>query len=135
MLFISDSLVPEDSGGCARGPFVFVREKYKDDKGLIAHEYEHVHQWLVLSALGIPVAVLLYALGLLQYISYTPMFMLLHPLLYKFIPKYRLWAEVQCYKLQASYDKVDTLPFFAKVIATKYNLEISADKVLELLRK
>lgn len=37
--------IPESFGGMAYGPVIFIRPKYRDDKGLHAHEQEHVKQW------------------------------------------------------------------------------------------
>ncbi len=60
--------------GRAYGPVVKIKRKYKDDKGLLWHEEEHVRQFY--KTLG------------------------LHGLLYKFVRRYRAWAEATAYARQ-----------------------------------
>ena len=60
MIFYSDRLVPENSGACARGPFIFIRETKRGDKGLLEHERLHVKQWFVVTAVSI-IAYLVFA--------------------------------------------------------------------------
>ena len=107
MIFFTDKLVPANAAGCARGPVIFIRPKYRDDQGLIAHEKEHVRQWL--TTLG------------------------LHSFLYLLSDQYKLWAEVEAYKIQATYYADDRRPMFARFIANDYNLDVSESEVLGLL--
>ena len=44
--------LPPDVGGCANGPIVRIRPKYRNDTGIHAHEAEHVRQWWVGVLLG-----------------------------------------------------------------------------------
>ena len=134
MKFITDRFIPAGSAGCARGPFVFIRPQYKDDKGLIAHEYEHVHQWFLASLLGIPAWILLEWAGLHEYSNLAVMSIAIHGLFYKFIPAYRLQCEVECYKLQATYYKDDRKAQFAQFISRDYDLDITPDEALKRLR-
>jgi hypothetical protein len=82
----------------------------KGDEGLYQHELTHVKQAF---------------LGLF----------IVHALLYKFLPEYRLWAEVQAFKKQAEYYPDDRIPLFAAAIATRYNLKISKENAEKLLRE
>jgi hypothetical protein len=60
--------------GEAKGPFVWIREDVKDDKGILAHELEHARQF--------------WAWGLI-----------IHMLLL-WIPRYRAWSERKAYTKQ-----------------------------------
>ncbi len=66
--------LPDGVGGCANGPLIRIRPKYREDVGIHEHELEHVRQWWI--TLGV------------------------HSLLYLLVRRYRLWAEVQAYRAQ-----------------------------------
>lgn len=51
------------------------------------------------------------------------------------VPRYKLWSEVQAYKCQAQYYADDRRLLFARFIATKYKLSISATDAHQLLCK
>jgi hypothetical protein len=124
--------LPEGFGGTANGPYVRIRPKYKDDKGLHAHEMEHVKQWWVATILS--AIVLLALLGHFQ----EPLWGAIgsigtHGLLYKLIPAYRLWCEVQAHKVQLKHSP-HALSHFAKRIATKYSLNVTPEKAEQLLK-
>jgi len=125
--------------GEARGPVILIKPKYKDDKGLHVHELTHVKQWLVVTLLSFVTILAGYfylPLDLpVEYLALLPVSIAVHGLLYKFIPAYRLWSEVQCYTKQAEYYSADLTPTFAKFIANDYDLDISEEEALELLRK
>ena len=127
----TDSL-PEGVGGTAQGPYVRIRPKYRDDKGLHAHEIEHVKQWWVATILS---AVLI-AAGL-RYLQ-EPLWgavgsVGVHGVLYTLIPAYRLWCEVQAHKVQAKHNP-ESVALFAQRIATKYRLKITAEEAEQRLR-
>lgn len=105
MIFYTDRFVPEKAAGCARGPFIFIRPKYKDDIGLLEHEKVHVRQW---------------------YRTFG-----LHSFLYLFSEKYRLKSEVEAYRKQLEYS--DDIDLFAKYISEDYNINISIDEAKKLL--
>lgn len=108
LTFYTNRLIPQGSAGCARGPVIFIRPKYKDDKGLLEHEKVHRRQWLRTLSL--------------------------HSFLYLFVPEYRLASEVEAYKEQAKHYTDDRLPRFARFIATKYDLNVTEEAVLLLLK-
>ena len=108
-VFHQDRFVPEGAAGCCRGFVIFIRPKYKDDRGLLEHEKVHRRQWL--RTLGI------------------------HSFLYFFVPEYRLASEVEAYRVQAECYTDDRLPKFAKLIATKYGLKVTEENALQLLRE
>jgi hypothetical protein len=132
ILRYTDSL-PEGIGGQANGPYVRIRPKYKDDRGLLRHELEHVKQWWIATLLSAA----LIAAGLYHFNE--PLYGAIgsigvHGLLYKLIPAYRLWCEVQAHKVQAKHSPHD-VALFAQRIATKYDLDITAEEAEQLLRK
>jgi hypothetical protein len=125
--------LPEGVGGTANGPYVRIRPKYKDDKGLHQHELEHVKQWWIATI----VSAVLLAAGLWHF--QQPLWQAIasvgtHGVLYKFIPAYRLWAEVQAHKVQLDYAP-HALKHFAKRIATQYGLGITVEQAEKLLEK
>jgi len=77
-LVIFTDRLPDDIGGQARGPVVFIKNKYATDTGLLMHELEHVKQW-------------------------WSMLCVFHSLLYRFCWWYRLDSEVQAYLVQMQY--------------------------------
>lgn len=107
MVFYTDRFVPSNAAGCARGPIIFIRPQYRDDKGLLAHEERHALQW---------------------WRTLT-----LHSWLYLLSKSYRLKAEVECYRIQASFYPDDRRPLFAKFIARSYGLQITEQEALKLL--
>jgi hypothetical protein len=109
LTFYVNSLPPGVSGR-ANGPIIRILKSRKGDEGLYQHELTHVKQAF---------------LGLF----------IIHALLYKLLPEYRLWAEVQAYKKQAKYYPDDRIPLFAAAIATRYNLKISKENAEALLRE
>jgi hypothetical protein len=108
MIFVTNSnfLIPKEFATIARGPFIFVRPEFKDDKGLIAHEFVHVSQfWRTFC---------------------------LHGLFYLFSDSYKLKSEVEAYKAQLAFAP-EQLPRLAESLATKYDLGITQERAMELL--
>lgn len=109
LTFYTDRFIPKGSAGCARGPLIFIRPKYLDDLGILAHERLPRWQWIRTLSL--------------------------HSWLYLLVPEYRLACEVDCYKEQAKWYSDDRLPLFAGFISRDYNLNISELAALALLRE
>jgi hypothetical protein len=107
-VFYTNFGVLNGSAGTTRGPLIFIRPEYKNDKGLLAHEQTHVWQWF--RTLG------------------------LHSFLYLLSDRYKLAAEVECYREQAKHYPDDRTPQFAVFIADDYGLSITAADALNLLR-
>ncbi len=109
LTFYTDWFIPEQSAGCARGPVIFIRPQYKDNRGLYKHEMIHVHQWI--RTLGI------------------------HSFLYLLSDSYKLKCEVEAYKVQLQYctDIELNTRRFARFIATKYDLDITDEEAYRLL--
>lgn len=108
MIFHTNLFIPKWAAGCANGPLIFIRPKYKDDLGLLAHEKMHVWQWY--RTFGV------------------------HSLLYLFSKKYKLAAEVEAYKEQAKHYTDDRSLRFAGFIARDYGLNISVEDAYKLLK-
>jgi len=98
--------MPEWKAGYSKVWFIGIRPAYKDDKGLEAHEVEHVRHWW-------------YSLGFSS-------------ILYLLSKRFRLWAEAQCYKVQLEYaaDREEARRSFALRLATHYNLGITVGEAL-----
>jgi len=103
----------EGTGGYAKGWFIRLRPKYREDKGILEHEKCHVRQWF-------------FTLGS-------------HSLLYLFFKPYRLWSEVQAYREQLDWppallDRPEyLLDKYAGFISTKYKLGITREEAKKRL--
>lgn len=105
--------MPDNQAGYARAWFIRIRPKYKDDKGLFAHELKHVEQF--------------WKRGVF-----------FHSLRYMVSKTYRLKCEVEAYKEQlkftpASLDPERYRDMYAGFICDNYNLDISKGDVLKIL--
>jgi hypothetical protein len=124
-----------DTAGEARGPIIRILKEYKDDVGIYKHELLHVKQWFQLAILSIPIAAILYHYALFDFISLAVLPIAFHAFLYKFSHTYRLWSEVEAYKVQNACYKDDRSKLFAYFIAGYYNLKVTEAEVLKLLKK
>lgn len=107
MVFYTDRFVPSRFAGCTRGPVIFIRPKYSDDAGLLAHEKVHVRQfWRSLGLFGIP---------------------------YLLSKSFRLRCEVEAYREQLRHYPDDRSWAFAGFLADKYNLGVSREEAHRLL--
>ena len=126
--------LPPNVGGCANGPVIRILEKYRNDKGIYAHELLHVKQWAVWSLLSIPAAYVLYQLALFDYLALAILPLSLHSVLYRFVTPYRFWCEVEAYKEQAKHYNDDRKPLFAEYIANSYDLPHTTKQALDALK-
>lgn len=106
LIFYTDRM-PDDFGGMANGPIIRIRPKYKDDKGLYRHEYEHVRQW---------------------YIS-----LFTHGILYKFVRRYRKWSEAKAYATQVEGNNIDILA--RHMARSVYDLNITKSEARKEIEK
>jgi hypothetical protein len=107
MIITTTRFIKKPHAGTTYGPFIFIKPEYKDDVGLLAHEKLHVKHFLL-------------SLGL-------------SAILYRFSKRYRLWSEVQCYRVQLRYSPNDA-ELFASFIAERYDLDITKAEALEMLK-
>ena len=108
----TDSM-PDNQGGYARAWFIRIRPRYKDDKGLLAHEMEHVKQFWCTCGF--------------------------HGLFYLLSKKYKLNTEVEAYKEQLKHEPASLDPeryrdMYAGFIADDYGLDVSKGEALERLK-
>jgi Flp pilus assembly protein TadB len=125
--------MPDNVGGYARWFYIAIRPKYKDDKGIHAHELEHVRQWWVLTIVG--AALIAGACHILGHpYIYAALGTAIHPLLYKFVRPYRQWAEVQAFKEQLKHHEPSYVTNLARRLSRGYGLKITVEQAERLLR-
>jgi len=129
--------LPPDVGACANAFVIRVLEKYRDDKGIHAHEFVHVLQWFQFAVVGALVAAFVAFVPTSQIPEYWAVPLLLgaslHSLLYKFCAGYRLWCEVDAYKEQSLHYEDNRLKLFAGFIAQYYKLNITTEQAYKEL--
>ena len=104
--------MPANQGGYAKAWLIRIRPRYKDDKGIHAHEICHVSQFWK--------------------------FGIFHLGLYMWNKAYRLKCEVAAYREQLKYTPAKSNPgyyrdVYAGLIADNYGLDVSKGEVLKLL--
>ena len=67
--------------------------------------------------------------------SLFPLGAAIHPVMYAAFLRYRLWAEVAAYRIQAKHYPDDRRPLFARFIAQHYGIDVSEQEALELLKR
>lgn len=132
--------LPADVGGCANGPVIRIRNKYRDDTGIHAHEAEHVRQWYLGVLIGVLAAAALALLPqLATWSAWWPVALTsglgLHPLAYWLLPGYRLWCEARAYRIQLRHYPDDRSLKFAGYIAKYYRLSITPEAALNAIKK
>lgn len=135
-LTIYTDKLPEDVGGCANGPVVRIRTKYRDDTGIHAHEAEHVRQWWMGVLIGVLAALTILSIPSV-WSAWWPLALIagcaLHPLAYGLLPRYRLWAEARAYRIQIKHYPDDRARLFAGFLASRYGLNISIEEAANAL--
>jgi len=133
IVIYSDNL-PNGIDGDALMFIVRIRNQYRNDHGILAHEDEHVKQWYTCFAAGIITSFMLWVLAY----SMWPITLVLgvgaHSIMYSLVDRYRLWSEVAAYRVQANYFADDRRELFASFIASRYRLSISASDAEVMLR-
>jgi hypothetical protein len=126
--------MPQWMGGYAKWFYIAIRPKYKDDRGIHAHELEHVKQWWLTTILAAAIiGAICYRTGYSY--AYMGLSLVVYQLLYATIPAVKLHCEVDAYKQQLKHYADDRTARFAKFIAEKYGLKITAEEAEQLLRK
>ena len=131
--------LPEHVGGTANAFFVKIRPKYRQDAGLHAHESRHVLQWWAWVLFGGFLSmVLAFAPQLAALSVFWPLpviwFLSAHQLVYKFVPAYRLWSEVDAYRVQQTFYDDDRSQAFAEFISSGYSLKVTPEQALARLK-
>jgi hypothetical protein len=133
----TDSM-PQWMGGYAKWCFISIRPKYKDDKGIHAHEREHVKQWWITTivATALIAAAVWFAEGPPEYYGYCVFGLVAFDLLYSTFQRFKLQLEVWAYRAQLKHYPDDRTKLFAGWIANKYGLEgVSPEYAEKLLRE
>jgi hypothetical protein len=125
--------MPAWMGGYAKWFYIAIRPKYRDDKGIHEHEKEHVKQWWLTTILAaVIIGAICYRTGYSY--AYMGFSVSVFQILYLVIPWFKLQMEVEAYRQQLKHYADDRVPLFAKFIATKYDLKITAEEAEQLLR-
>ena len=124
--------LPRGVGGDAHGPVVRIRHQYRNDVGLHWHEWLHVRQWWIASAVS------LMALVFIAPMEAWLLAVAVHPALYKFVRRYRLWAEVRAYRIQMQYPNASGVPLTLesaalRLMSPRYDLRLTMGMAKELL--
>ena len=128
--FYTDRFVPEGAGGCARGPLIFIREKYRNDRGILEHERAHRKQWFVQTVVW---AALLAAAAWCFAIPYEIAIVSIgaHGGLYLVVRRYRLWAEVAAYREQMKWGNLAPESAARRLAKPCYRLGITAEQAMK----
>ena len=123
------------AAGTAKMGLITIDPRYTHDKGLFYHELRHVQHWWIITLLLSILAGLFLPLqpALIAMIISSSVY----SILYQLSKSFRYWSELDCYAVQLKqYDDIPSkLPKLAEIIATKYNLTFSKQKVMDDLLK
>lgn len=114
-----------NSGGEQKAFFVSIDPKYQHDVGLHKHEYRHVTHWWLMTLMSLVLYLYLIPSHELKYVLLAiPLF--LYHILYSLIPYFRMWVEIDCYRVQiranGHQEHVDTyVSWFAGKYGIKYD--------------
>jgi len=105
LTFYTDKFIKPWQAGCVKALCILIKPEYSNDEGLYQHELTHIHQWISLSLLPFLIGV---TIGYVyeEYLYFITGFFIgisLHPLFYKFITSYRMYTELEAYKVQMLY--------------------------------
>ena len=89
--------LPSTLKGRSYGLWIEIDNKYKDDKGLLAHERAHARQFLKFALAGLILSILTIALGYIEFFALPLILIGAHGLLYKYSNIYRYKAEVEAF--------------------------------------
>lgn len=124
--------IPEQFGGLAMAFIVTIRPKYKEDKGLHAHEFTHVDQFWSMSFLGLALLFAILLLTDMLFVGYPLLIAAfgLHGVLYRFSSAYRFRSEVEAYINQLHAIGATEVPYWTKnALKNKYNLNITDEQI------
>ena len=131
-LVIYTDRLPDGVAGAANGPLVRIRPACRSDAGLHAHEYRHVQQWYQAAAMTAAMLACLAMASGLPWWQLLPASLASHPLAYLLWPRYRLWAELEAYRVQMRYGLSAGLAA-ARLASPVYTLGLSPAQARALL--
>lgn len=119
-------------GGDAKYFRIRINPKYKDDAGLMAHEYEHIVQWYKSVAVLSALVVLISIFSLPYAIALSPIVFFGHNILYR-SKFYRKYCETRAIREQLKHYSPSMLDWGAERLSKDYNLDISKEQALKEL--
>ena len=128
-VFITDDM-PDWVGGYAKSAAVFIRPKYiaEGDTGILNHELRHVRQFWQMILLSLAIAGVIYLTGSSLWQLMPALGIAAHMSLYRFVPRYRLWSEVDAYKQQIkAYSLSGPSDWMLDDLQNKYDLTYTRD--------
>lgn len=140
MIIYTDKLLADWQAGRQVWFIALVRPKYRGVQAVVEHERTHIKQWALTTFLT-AWACAFAAFVLNKHLGFTCLDLLpllavppsAHGLLYLTMRKYRLWAEVQAYRVSLAY-RPDQIDHYANVLASKYKLGLAVHEARELLK-
>lgn len=134
-MIVASNLIPRGADAITLGPVILVRPSAADDTALLAHERVHQSEqlfaqavyWMVLFA-GLAAAHAESAWWLLLF-AVPPWW-----LAYLLVPSFRLQAELRGYRRQIALKGISA-SLAAHYIATRYRLDVSFSRALDLLQE
>lgn len=146
-----ESIFP--NGGLTHAFIIRIAKEYKDDEGLLAHELNHVKNWLVFGLIAFFATCILLSrsvleqLGVSLNLNYNDIFTVsgvigfsFYGLMYVLSKKFRYNQEFQCYKIQLNtYSDTENKPrraqLFAGFIKNRYKncTNLSEQEITEKL--
>jgi hypothetical protein len=121
------------SGGSTKMFMVEIQNRFKDNKGLHAHEYEHVKQWYICLAIGWLLAIPTFLYEPTTGVLVAMFSIWIQGLLATFSKTARKYFEVAAYKKQIEADDLDHSDFYINALKDGYDLDITREEAAKLL--
>ena len=123
----------EGIGGYSDMWKIIINPKWEHNAGVFAHEYEHLKQWYVMTALGV-IGVLALAFFLTPYaLVLLPSTFWFRRWVYRWHTPYRKYAEVAAFKKQMALDPTTTDHYERGLASSVYRLNITIPQARRLL--
>lgn len=127
-----------DAGGYQKGPFVVIDPKYRNDRGLHAHEYRHILHFYLIALVSLIVLWYILPLGTDVKIVSTPLAIAMYHVLMATSSSFRMWAEIDCYRRQLKVTDVNVLHYaklYASWFSPHYKIHKDPEWILNQLLK
>ena len=119
------------AGGNAKGFYVRINPKFKDDKGMHAHEYEHVKQWYASLPIGLLIWYLVHTFAYEFSGFFIPLVVAWFSIAYGTIKPFRYWSELRAFDAYLQEHKYE--PFYVdwacNALASDYGLDVTSEVV------
>jgi hypothetical protein len=121
------------SGGSTKMFMVEIQNRFKDNKGLHAHEYEHVKQWYACLAIGWLLAIPAFLCDPTVGVLVAMFSIWIQGVLSTFSKTARKYFEVAAYKKQIEADEAAHVDFYITALTDGYDLDITREEAEKLL--